>query len=534
VPEGELIAALGGLYGIPTRETLAPEDVDPEVATQVPISFAKHHHVLPIKRDGDRLEVAISDPLLTDPLDDMRMLFAGARCEPVLVTRRAILNCINHVFDQASSAEDVAEEFADTDLADIASELISEPEDLLDSSEESAPIIRLVNSLLQQAVKERASDIHIQPGEKDLVVRFRIDNILHEPIRPLPRRMQQAITTRIKIMGRLDIAEKRLPQDGRIVLKIAGRDYDVRLSTLPTQYGERCVLRLLPRTQELLSIEKIGLSGAHQETLRKLIRRNNGIILVTGPTGSGKTNTLYAALADINSPDHNIITIEDPVEIRLPGISQIEVKSAIGLTFAAGLRSILRQNPNVILIGEIRDLETAEIAIQASLTGHLVFSTLHTNESAGTITRLIDMGVEPFLIASSLVAAIGQRLIRVLCKRCREPYVPGDEELAELGLARADVASRTIFRAKGCVHCNHTGYHGRTGIFEILPVDETIRPMITRGIDSKQIQDAAMAKGMRTMRMHGARMVLEGTTSISEIVRQTEEEAVAALDPQAA
>jgi general secretion pathway protein E len=534
VPEGELIGALAGLYGIPTRETLSPEDVDAEVATQVPISFAKHHHVLPIKRDGDRLEVAISDPLLTDALDDMRMVFAGARCEPVLVTRRAILNCINHVYDQASSAEDVAGEFAESDLADIASELISEPEDLLDSSEESAPIIRLVNSLLQQAVKERASDIHIQPGEKELVVRFRIDNLLHEPIRPLPRRMQQAITTRIKIMGRLDIAEKRLPQDGRIVLKIAGRDYDVRLSTLPTQYGERCVLRLLPRTQELLSIEKIGLSSSHQETLRKLIRRNNGIILVTGPTGSGKTNTLYAALADINKPDQNIITIEDPVEIRLPGISQIEVKSGIGLTFAAGLRSILRQNPNVILIGEIRDLETAEIAIQASLTGHLVFSTLHTNESAGTITRLIDMGVEPFLISSSLIAAVAQRLIRVLCKRCREGYVPSDEELAELSLTRADASGRTLYRAKGCVHCNHTGYHGRTGIFEILMIDDQIRSMITRGVDSKQIQDVGMKHGMQTMRMHGARMVLEGTTSIAEIVRQTEEEAVAALDPQAA
>ena len=534
VPEGELIGALSVLYGIPTRETLAPEDIDAEIATQLPISFAKHHHVLPIKRDGDRLEVAISDPLLTDALDDMRMVFAGARCEPVLVTRRAILNCINHVYDQASSAEDVAGEFAESDLADIASELISEPEDLLDSSEESAPIIRLVNSLLQQAVKERASDIHIQPGEKDLVVRFRIDNLLHEPIRPLPRRMQQAITTRIKIMGRLDIAEKRLPQDGRIVLKIAGRDYDVRLSTLPTQYGERCVLRLLPRTQELLSIEKIGLSKSHQETLRRLIRRNNGIILVTGPTGSGKTNTLYAALADINKPDQNIITIEDPVEIRLPGISQIEVKSAIGLTFAAGLRSILRQNPNVILIGEIRDLETAEIAIQASLTGHLVFSTLHTNESAGTITRLIDMGVEPFLISSSLIAAVAQRLIRVLCMRCREAYVPSDEELGELGLSRADVSGRTVYRAKGCVHCNHTGYHGRTGIFEILLIDDTIRAMITRGVDSKQIQDVGMKNGMQTMRAHGARMVIEGTTSIAEIVRQTEEEAVAALDPQAA
>jgi len=523
VPEGELLGALAGLYRIPTRETLAPEEVDAELATQIPISFAKKHHILPVRRDGARLEVAISDPLLTDPLDDLRMIYAGARCEPMLVTRRAILNCINHVYDQASSAEDVAEEFADTDLADIASELISEPEDLLDSTDESAPIIRLVNSLLQQAVKERASDIHIEPQEKDLVVRFRVDNILHEPIRPLPRRMQQAITTRIKIMGRLDIAEK-----------IAGRDYDVRLSTLPTQYGERCVLRLLPRTQELLSIEKIGLTTRHQETLRRLIRRSNGIILVTGPTGAGKTNTLYAALADINKPEHNIMTIEDPVEIRLPGISQIEVKSSIGLTFAAGLRSILRQNPNVILVGEIRDLETAEVAIQASLTGHLVFSTLHTNESAGSITRLIDMGVEPFLISSSLVAAMAQRLIRVLCKRCREAYTPTDEELAEIGLRRADLASHTIYRPKGCVHCNHTGYHGRTGIFEILQIDDVIRGMITRGVDSKQIQDQAVRLGMQTMRMHGARMVLDGHTSVSEILRQTQEEAVAALDPEAA
>ncbi|HTO09759.1 MAG TPA: type II secretion system ATPase GspE [Myxococcota bacterium] len=534
VPEGELLGALAGLYGIPTRETLSPEEIDAELATQIPISFAKRHFLLPIKRDGERLEVAVADPLLTDPLDDLRMIYAGARCEPVLVTRRAILSCINHVYDQASSAEDVAEEFNDSDLEDIASELISEPEDLLDSSEEGAPVIRLVNSLLQQAVKERASDIHIEPQEKDLVVRFRVDNILHEPIRALPRRMQQAITTRIKIMGRLDIAEKRLPQDGRIVLKIAGRDYDVRLSTLPTQYGERCVLRLLPRTQELLSIEKIGLTPRHQETLRKLIRRSNGIILVTGPTGSGKTNTLYAALADINHPEHNIMTIEDPVEIRLPGISQIEVKSSIGLTFAAGLRSILRQNPNVILVGEIRDLETAEVAIQASLTGHLVFSTIHTNESAGTVTRLIDMGVEPFLIASSLVAAIAQRLIRVLCKRCREAYTPGDEELAEIGIRRTDAVSRTIYRPKGCVHCNHTGYHGRTGIFEILIIDDVIRSMITKGVDSKQIQDQAVRLGMQTMRMHGARMVLEGNTSVAEILRQTEEEAVAALDPQAA
>jgi general secretion pathway protein E len=530
--ENELLGVLAGLYGLPLRETLEPAEVDPELAMRVPISFAKQHGLLPVRLDGERLEVAISDPLLTDPLDDLRLVFADVQCEPVLVGRRSILNCINAVFDQASSATDVADEIADEDLDDIASELIQEPEDLLDSSEDSAPIVRLVNSLLQQAVKERASDIHVEPQEKELVVRFRTDDILHEPIRPLPRRLQSAIVSRIKIMGKLDIAEKRLPQDGRIVLKIAGRDYDVRLSTLPTQYGERCVLRLLPRTQELLSIEKIGLDLRHQSLLRRLIHRTNGIILVTGPTGSGKTTTLYASLSEINEPGKNIITIEDPVEIRLAGIGQIEIKPSIGLTFAAGLRSILRQDPNVILVGEIRDLETAEIAIQASLTGHLVFSTIHTNEAAGAVTRLIDMGVEPFLISSSLAAAIAQRLVRVLCPACREAHEPTDEELREIGLSRAEVAGRTVYRARGCPQCGNTGYRGRIAIFEILVVDDAIRKMITRGIDSKSIQDAAIERGMITMRMYGRQQVLAGVTSIAEILRQTEEAAVAALDDE--
>lgn len=536
VPEHEMIRALGEHYGLPVRENLSPEEVDPELATKLPISFAKSHHLLPLRRDGDRLEVAIADPLLTDPLDDLRLLFPGLRCAPILVPRRTILNCINHVYDRASSAEDLADELSTGELDEVASELMHEPEDLLDSSEDSAPIIRLVNSLLQQAVKERASDIHIEPQEKDVQIRFRIDDMLREPMRPIPRRLQQAVVSRIKIMGKLDIAEKRLPQDGRISLKIAGRDYDVRLSTLPTQFGERCVLRLLPRTQELLSLERIGLTPAARETLRRIIHRSNGIVLVTGPTGSGKTNTLYAALAEINSPDKNIITIEDPVEIRLPGIGQIEIKPSIGLTFAAGLRSILRQDPNVILVGEIRDLETAEIAIQASLTGHLVFSTLHTNESAGAVTRLIDMGVEPFLISSSLVAVIAQRLVRLLCPSCREPYSPTDEELAEIGLPPNRIAGRPLYRAsdRGCPNCNHTGYRGRTGIFEILAIDEDLRRMITRGIDSKTIQEAAVRRGMQTMRMFGAERVLEGKTSVAEILRQTEEEAIAALDPTAA
>jgi general secretion pathway protein E len=531
VPEAELLAVLAAVYSLPVFDKLSPDQVDAELATQIPISFAKTHNILPIRRQEDRIDVAIADPLLTDPLDDLRLLFEGASCIPVLATRRAILSCINTVYDRARSAEDVADQFSEEDLQDLASEIIHEPEDLLDSNEEGAPIIRLVNSLLQQAVKERASDIHIEPHEQDVKVRFRTDDILYEPIRPLPRRLQQAVTSRIKVMGKLDIAEKRLPQDGRIVLKIAGKDYDVRLSTLPTQYGERCVLRLLPRTQELLSIEKIGLDERAQTIIRRLIRRSNGIVLVTGPTGSGKTTTLYASLADINTPDKNIITVEDPVEIRLPGIGQIEVKPQIGLSFAAGLRSILRQDPNVILVGEIRDLETAEIAIQASLTGHLVFSTLHTNDSAGSITRLIDMGVEPFLIGSSLAASLAQRLVRTLCLRCRTAYDPTEAELRELELSPRALDGRQLYRATGCAHCNHTGYRGRTAIFEILVVDDDIRALITRGIDSKTIQDTAIKNGMVTMRRFGARKVLEGVTTVAEILRQTEEEV--AISPEA-
>ena len=533
VSEPELLGVLAELYDIPVREGLRADEVDGELATRLPISVAKQHHVLPIKLEDDRLEVAIADPLLTEPLDDLQLLFPGVSCAPVLCTRRAILNCINQVYDRASSAQEVAGEMGDDELSEVASELIEEPEDLLDSSEESAPIIRLVNSLLQQAVKERASDNHIAPQEREVLVRFRTDDMLFEPIRPLPRQLHQAITSRIKVMGRLDIAEKRLPQDGRISLKIAGRDYDVRLSTIPTQYGERSVLRLLPRSQELLNIESIGLSRELQDVLRRLIRRSNGIVLVTGPTGSGKTNTLYAALADINSAEKNIITIEDPVEIRLEGIGQIEVKPQIGLTFAAGLRSILRQDPNVILVGEIRDVETAEIAIHASLPGQLCFSTIHTNESAGAITRLIDMGVEPFLIASSLAASLAQRLVRLLCKHCKEAYRPSDVELGEIELEREELDGGRLFRPKGCARCNHSGYRGRTGSFEILVVDEHIRSMITGGVDSKAIQEEAVRRGMTTMRMDGAEKVREGLTSVAEIMRQTHEEVVAALDPEA-
>jgi general secretion pathway protein E len=535
LPERDLLAALGEMYDIPIRESLDPDDVDVDLATRLPIAFARQHHILPLSQSGDRLEVAIADPMLTEPLDDLRVLFPGTYCDPVLVERASIVRCINRVFDRGGTASEVAEGFSDEDLDDLADHIIHEPEDLLDANDEGAPVVRLVNSLLQQAVKERASDIHVEPRERDLVVRFRVDDMLTEPLRPLPKRLQQSLTSRIKIMGKLDIAEKRLPQDGRIVLKIAGRDYDVRLSTVPTQYGERCVLRLLPRTQDLLHIARIGMSPEQQELYRRLIHRSNGIILVTGPTGSGKTSTLYAGLNEINSPDKSIITIEDPVEIQLAGIGQIEVKSEIGLTFARGLRSILRQDPNVVLVGEIRDLETAEIAIRASLTGQLVFSTIHTIDSAGAIPRLIDMGVEPYLISSSLAASLAQRLIRVLCVHCKEEYPPEEGELFEVGLTLDDARdSGPLFRAAGCAQCKQTGYRGRTAIFEILVIDDGIRSMIGKGVDGKSIEAAAIKRGMVTMRLDGARKVLTGETSIAEVLRQTEEDAIVAMEPEVA
>jgi general secretion pathway protein E len=523
VSESELLQALSESYAVPLRERLDPESIDVELATRVPIRFAKKHQLIPLRQTDGHLEVAVSDPLLTDPLDDLRLLYPGLEFQPVLASRRAILSCINNIYDRGS-ADDVAAEIEEDDIQHIADELIGEREDLIDASDESAPIVRLVNSLLQQAVKERASDIHIEPQERELTVRFRTDDMMYEPIQPLPKRLQQSVTSRIKIMGRLDIAEKRLPQDGKIVLRIAGKEYDVRLSTLPTQFGERCVLRLLPRSQDLLSIDRIGLDESQQILLRRLIRRNHGIVLVTGPTGSGKTTTLYAAIADINTPEKSIITVEEPVEIQLEGVSQIEVRPQIGLSFALGLRHILRQNPNVILVGEIRDIETAEVSIQASLTGHLVFSTIHTNDAAGAITRLIDMGVEPFLISSSLVAALAQRLVRVLCGECREPYSPTPAELVEIGLRPTDLAGRRVYQAKGCPACHATGYRGRTAIYEILPVDEGIRKLISRGIDSKTIQAQAVRQGMRTLRHDGALKVLAGLTSVAEVLRQTEED----------
>jgi len=521
----QVLDALSQQLALPVRPQIGADAVDETLVLRVPIAFAKGHVILPLSRDEDgTVVVAVANPLDLSPLDDLRLLFDGAEVRVELATQRTILGAINEVYDRGPTATDALAEDAVEDLDHLASEISQETQDLLEASDD-APIIKLVNSLLQHAVKERASDIHLEPFEREIRVRFRIDDLLYEPIKPLPRALQASIVSRIKIMGGLNIAEKRLPQDGRIRLKIAGRDYDVRLSTIPVTHGERVVMRLLPRTAEMLNLERLGFNERQLGTLEKLISRPNGIVLVTGPTGSGKTTTLYGALSRINATDKNIITIEDPVEIQLPGIGQIEVNPRIGLTFAGGLRSVLRQDPNVVLVGEIRDLETAEIAIQASLTGHLVFSTLHTNDAPSAITRLVDMGVEPFLVASSLVAVLAQRLVRVLCRECRVAYDATREELAEIGLRMGDESVR-VYRAAGCVACNYTGYRGRIGIFELMLIDDDVRAMVTQNVDSKSIKQVAVGKGMRTLRADGARKVLQGATSVAEVLRATEEEGV--------
>ena len=527
VSADEVLEALGRQLDLPIRPNIRADVVDETLVESVPIGFCKHHVLLPLQRDVDgAVRVAVADPLALEPIDDLRMLFQGSEVRLELANQRTILGAINEVYDRGPGSTDALAEDAADDLDHLAEEISQEPKDLLDASDD-APIIKLVNSMLQHAVKERASDVHLEPFEREIRVRFRIDDVLYEPMKPLPRALQASIVSRIKIMGGLNIAEKRLPQDGRIRLKIAGRDYDVRLSTIPIAHGERVVMRLLPRTQDLQSLERIGFNEQQLATMERLITRPNGIILVTGPTGSGKTTTLYAGLARINATDKNIITIEDPVEIQLGGVGQIEVKPQIGLTFASGLRSVLRQDPNVILVGEIRDLETAEIAIQASLTGHLVFSTLHTNDAASAITRLVDMGVEPFLVASSLVAVLAQRLVRVLCKDCREAYEASREELAEIGVRPPEKPIR-VYRPEGCAGCNYTGYRGRVGIFELMLVDDDLRGMVSQNVDSKSIKQKAQQKGMHTLRSDGARKVLQGITSVAEVMRATEEEGVVA------
>jgi general secretion pathway protein E len=518
VKEEDVLKALGIQLGLVFQAELG--EIDRELALKLPITYAKKAVVLPLRRENGTILVATSEPLNLSTINDLSVLF-GADVTLCLAPSEKILDMLNRLHSEdMNKAEDTVQEMEEEDLSFLAAEL-DEPTDLLEVTDD-APIIRLVNSLLSQAIRERASDIHIEPFEKEMIARFRIDGILYN-ILTIQKRFQASIASRVKIMSGLNIAEKRLPQDGGMRIKIAGKDVDIRVSIVPTSFGERIVLRLLYRESAMLPLDQIGFAGDTLTRFNDLIERPHGIILVTGPTGSGKTTTLYAALSKINSPDKNIITIEDPIEYQLKGIGQIQVSPKINLTFAAGLRSVLRQDPDVILVGEIRDGETAEIAIQAALTGHLVFSTLHTNDAAGAVTRLIDMKIEPFLISSSVMAILAQRLVRVLCKECREPYQISPAEIVELEIKRG-VESATVYRAKGCEACFNTGYLGRTAIYELLNVDDEMRQMIMKNSDASMIKALAIEKGMMTLRQDGAEKILKGITSVEEVVRVTQKE----------
>ncbi len=519
--EDELLTSLSKKLRVPYVKNLEEEGLDPSLVSRVPIVFSKKHKVVPMKMEDGILTVATPDPLNYEPLDDLRLIIECQEVRVVLSSEREVVRAINRFYEQSADTPEEMIQSMDAESSDRILHELEETADLLDISDE-APVIKLVNLILFQAVKERASDIHIEPFQKELKVRYRIDGILYQRLDP-PKRYQSAIVSRLKVMAKMDIAEKRLPQDGRIPIKIADKDIDIRVSIIPTTFGERVVLRLLDKQSLLLGMGEIGLSPDKHQTLQDLISRSNGILLVTGPTGSGKTTTLYAALSQINSPDKNIITIEDPVEYQLWGIGQIQVNPKIGLTFAHGLRSVLRHDPDVILVGEIRDAETAEIAIQAALTGHLVFSTLHTNDAASAATRLVDMEIEPFLVASVVRAIVAQRLIRVICSECKEGYVPEPEMLKEVGITPEQLKGGKVYRGKGCPACSGTGYRGRTGIYEILLVSETIRQLIMKKADSVSIGRQAVEEGMKTLREDGARKIVEGITALEEVVRVTQE-----------
>jgi len=496
-------------------DNINDDDLDLSLLKELPLSFAKGNVFLPLRKQDSELLGAVADSRGVFALTDMARLY-NLRPRPIQAPKGVILDAINRVYSQTSRMSEVMGEIHGEDLSMVATEFES-PKDLLELTEE-APIIRLLNALLMEAVKERASDIHIEPYENGLDVRLRVDGILRKVLSP-PKIIQDALVSRIKIIAELDIAEKRLPQDGRIRLLIGGRDIDIRVSIVPTSLGERAVLRLLDRQRGLLSLEAIGLEGTTLNKFKDFLSRPNGIILVTGPTGSGKTTTLYASLLRLNTEDRNIITIEDPVEYQLKGIGQIHVNPKIGLTFASGLRAILRQDPDIMMIGEIRDLETAEIAVHASLTGHLVLSTLHTNDAPSALTRLIDMGIEPFLVASSLIGVLAQRLVRVICPYCKESYKPSAVETEYLSHSPL-----LLYRGKGCNNCLGKGYLGRAGIFELLEITPEIRSMIVERKDAQSIMSEALKYGFKPLRSDGIEKVVNGITTIEEVLRVTQVE----------
>ena len=514
----EILVALSLQLGIPAIKDIDINAINVDWVKDLPIMYARQFEVIPIAIDDSAVTVALSDPFNLQCIDDLRVIFQK-EIRPVLCESRIIIDTINRIYERVR--QDIMQDMDQPEAEEFEYDL-EEPVDLLEASENDAPIIKFVNNLMFRAIKDKASDIHIEPYEKDMVVRLRIDGVLYDVARP-PKGLHAGISSRIKLMGELDIAEKRLPQDGRIKIKIAGKDVDLRLSVIPTAHGERLVLRVLDKSSVRLDLPDLGFDSESIKIINQIIHKQHGIILVTGPTGSGKTTTLYAAISRINSIDRNIITVEDPIEYDLKGIGQIQANPKIGLTFASGLRAILRQDPDVIMVGEIRDKETAEIAIQASLTGHLVFATIHTNDAPGAITRLVDMGVEPFLVSSSLLAVLAQRLMRKACTKCAELYTPTTVELDNLSLDKDVFGGKKIVRTKGCNECNGTGYKGRMVVHELMILDDELKSLIMQRTDSALLKKAAQKKGMINLRQNGIEKVLNGITTAIELVSVTQE-----------
>jgi type IV pilus assembly protein PilB len=541
VTEEDIIKVLGQQIGI-RSVTLSSIIIDPDVVKIIPETLARRYQIIPLFKKEKVLTLAMVDPLNVFALDDIRRM-TGMEIEPVVSSETEIMKAIDRFYSMTGSMEEAVRSFDRRSVSDRRSGLDRRRGDTLVEDQyfidarggelmqgeegatlemiaEDAPVVKLVNMMVAQAVREGASDIHIEPDAEVLRIRYRVDGVLREVMSP-PKHLQPGVVSRVKIMANLDISEKRAPQDGRIQMKVGEKDFDIRVSTLPTIYGEKAVMRLLDKSSVLMGLEELGFSSAAFQRFRKIIARPYGLVLVTGPTGGGKTTTLYAALSTMNSIEKNIVTIEDPVEYQLKLVSQVQVNPKAGVTFASGLRSVLRQDPDILMVGEIRDVETATIAIQSALTGHLVFSTLHTNDSAGAVARLVDMGVEPFLIASSLIAVVAQRLVRKVCQRCKQPYVPTAEVLESLGLAGRTNAA--FVRGVGCQDCRQTGYAGRTGIYELMTMDEAIRNLIVTKASPQQIRNQAAKAGFVTLRQEGLSVALRGVTTPEEILRVTQE-----------
>jgi type IV pilus assembly protein PilB len=519
--EEQLIGFLSRQYGIPSI-TLSQLDIDPEVLRLVPAQLAKKYEVIPIERAGNALTLAMADPTNVFALDDVAFL-TNLQVLPVVASQGAIRKAIDRTYDSQTTAISNVLSELDSEVSTV--QLIGEEENPVDAIElkesaDEAPLVRLVNMILVDAIQKTASDIHWEPYEKVFRVRFRIDGVLHEMLTP-PKRLEAAILSRLKIMANLDIAERRLPQDGRIKLRYNGRDIDFRVSVLPTIFGEKAVLRILDRDSLKLDLTQLGFDEWSLGQFQAAIRQPYGMVLITGPTGSGKTTTLYSAIHTLNAPDVNIMTAEDPVEYNLRGVNQVQINEGIGRTFATTLRSFLRQDPDVILVGETRDLETAQISIRAALTGHLVFSTLHTNDSPSTVARLIDMGIPSFLVSSSLLLIVAQRLARRVCPDCKEPYDADEAVLVPYGHVPTGVGATPLYRGRGCQSCNFTGMKGRVAIYEVMPVTPEIRDLILHEASAADLGAAAKKYGMKTLRQAGLAKVLEGTTTVEEVLRVT-------------